>query len=126
MVLFEPRYRGLIDDIFRANRLADDFSLYLTPRASPTTRSPRRTSADYVLSPVPHLGLAPLDWAVGGPRYGDRILKYLNDRHIPGRTTIWSPCGAHPFDFRDELNFAPLWVGASSRADPHQTPGLAA
>ena len=29
MVLFGPRYRGLIDEIFNADRLADDFSLYL-------------------------------------------------------------------------------------------------
>ncbi len=28
-ILLGPRYRGLLDDIFRRHRLADDFSLYL-------------------------------------------------------------------------------------------------
>jgi phytoene desaturase len=35
-----------------------------------------------VLSPVPHLGNAPLDWDEVGPVYGDRILAAL-ERQLP-------------------------------------------
>lgn len=106
MVLFGPRYRGLIDDIFRSNRLADDFSLYLhAPSATDDSLAPPGHSAYYVLSPVPHLGTAPLDWSVEGPRYRDRILRYLNDRYIPGLLDdLVTVRHFTPFDFRDELN----------------------
>ena len=36
-----------------------------------------------MLSPVPHLGNAPLDWNAIGPRYADRILDSLESRYIP-------------------------------------------
>lgn len=106
MVLFGPRYRGLIDDIFRSNRLADDFSLYLhAPSVTDDSLAPPGHSAYYVLSPVPHLGTAPLDWSVEGPRYRDRILRYLNDRYIPGLLDdLVTVRHFTPFDFRDELN----------------------
>lgn len=106
MVLFGPRYRELIRDIFRADGLADDFSLYLhTPSVTDDSLAPPGQSAHYVLSPVPHLGTADIDWAVEGPKYRDRILKYLNDRYIPGLLDdLVSVHHISPFDFRDDLN----------------------
>ncbi len=106
MVLFGPRYRGLIDDIFRSSKLADDFSLYLhAPSVTDDTLAPPGHSAYYVLSPVPHLGTADIDWAVEGQRYRDRILRYLNDRYIPGLLDdLVTVRHFTPFDFRDELN----------------------
>ena len=63
MVLFGLRYRELIRDIFHGDGLADDFSLYLhCPSATDESLAPSGHSAYYVLSPVPHLGTAPIDW----------------------------------------------------------------
>lgn len=106
MVLFGPRYRELIRDIFHADGLADDFSLYLhTPSVTDDSLAPPGHSAHYVLSPVPHLGTADIDWTVDGPKYRDRILKYLNDRYIPGLLEdLVSVHHITPFEFRDDLN----------------------
>lgn len=106
MVLFGPRYRELITDIFKTDGLADDFSLYLhAPSVTDDSLAPPGHSAYYVLSPVPHLGTADIDWTVEGPRYRDRILKYLNDRYIPGLLEdLVTVRHITPFDFRDELN----------------------
>lgn len=106
MVLFGQRYRELIDEIFKGNALPDDFSLYLhAPSVTDDSLAPPGHSAYYVLSPVPHLGTADVDWDVEGPRYRDRILKYLNDRYIPGLLDdLVTVRHFTPFDFRDELN----------------------
>ena len=106
MVLFGPRYRELIDDIFKAPKLADDFSLYLhAPSLTDPSLAPEGCSAYYVLSPVPHLGTADIDWDEVGPKYCDRILDYLEKHHIPGLKEDLVTCRTlHPFGFRDELN----------------------
>jgi phytoene desaturase len=106
MVLFGPRYRELISEIFHSDALADDFSLYLhAPSVTDDSLAPPGQSAYYVLSPVPHLGTADLDWSVVGPQYRDRILNYLNDRYIPGLLDdLVTVRHFSPFDFRDELN----------------------
>src|SRR5690606_16407672 len=106
MVLFGQRYRGLIDEIFKGSGLADDFSLYLhAPSVTDDSLAPPGHSAYYVLSPVPHLGTADIDWDIEGPRYRDRILKYLHDRYIPGLLDdLVTVRHFSPFDFRDELN----------------------
>jgi len=106
MVLFGPRYRGLIDEIFKSDHLADDFSLYLhCPSVTDDSLAPAGHSAYYVLSPVPHLGTADIDWTVAGPQYRDRILNYLDARYIPGLKEDLVTCRIFtPFDFRNELN----------------------
>ncbi|MFN7024494.1 MAG: phytoene desaturase [Pseudorhizobium sp.] len=106
MVLFGARYRELITEIFGADGLAEDFSLYLhAPSVTDDSLAPPGSSAYYVLSPVPHLGTADIDWSVEGPRYRDRILKYLNDNYIPGLLEdLVTVRHFTPFDFRDELN----------------------
>lgn len=77
-VLFGPRYRGLLDDIFHGSRLPDDFSLYLhAPSVTDPSLAPPGGATFYVLSPVPHLGNAPLDWDRIGDTYGNRILEAL-------------------------------------------------
>ncbi len=86
--------------------MAEDFSLYLhAPSVTDDSLAPPGSSAYYVLSPVPHLGTAEIDWAVEGPKYRDMILKYLNDRYIPGLLDdLVTVRHFSPFDFRDELN----------------------
>jgi phytoene desaturase len=105
-VLFGPRYRGLIDDIFKRETLADDFSLYLhSPCATDPSLAPPGAGAFYVLAPVPHLGTAPIDWDRMAPIYRDRILDYLEKRCIPGlREDLVTVRTFTPHDFRDELN----------------------
>ena len=106
MVLFGPRYKALIDDIFNAPELADDFSLYLhAPSLSDPSLAPPGCSSYYVLSPVPHLGTANIDWNKVGPKYTDRILDYLEKHHIPGLKEDLVTCHTlTPFGFRDEMN----------------------
>ncbi|MHA6495339.1 phytoene desaturase [Pseudomonas borbori] len=105
-VCFGPRYQGLIEDIFKRDSLADDFSLYLhAPCVTDPALAPPGCGSHYVLAPVPHLGNAPLDWAVQGPRYRDRILAYLEQRYMPGlRDAIVTSRIFTPTDFRDDLN----------------------
>ena len=51
-VLFGPRYRGLIDDIFNRETLAEDFSLYLhAPCATDPSLAPPGAGSFYVLAP---------------------------------------------------------------------------
>ncbi|MCJ8138928.1 phytoene desaturase [Falsirhodobacter halotolerans] len=106
MVLFGNRYRDLIQEIFHGHDLPDDFSLYLhAPSVTDDSLAPEGCSAYYVLSPVPHLGQAAIDWDVVGPQYRDRILDYLEARYIPNlRRDLMTVRHFTPFDFRDELN----------------------
>ena len=105
-VCFGPRYRELITDIFGGNALADDFSLYLhAPCITDPSLAPPGCGSHYVLAPVPHLGNAPIDWTVEGPRYRDRIFDYLEQRYMPGlRSQLVTSRIFTPLDFRDELN----------------------
>ena len=58
-----PRYRELLEDVFRRKILARDFSLYLhRPTATDKSLAPAGSDAWYVLSPVPHLG-GKIDWS---------------------------------------------------------------
>jgi phytoene desaturase len=105
-VLFGPRYRELLDDIFVKGTLADDFSLYLhAPTVTDATLAPDGCEAFYVLAPVPHLGLSDVDWRTEGPKYADRILSYLEARYIPHlkddlvTTRIFTP-----LDFKETLH----------------------
>lgn len=104
-VLFGPRYRELIAEIFKGPDLPDDFSLYLhAPTRTDPSLAPEGCDAFYVLAPVPHLGAADLDWSVEGPKYRDRILAYLEERYIPGLTADLETCRIFtPYDFRDQL-----------------------
>ena len=103
-ILFGPRYKGLLDDIFGAGVLADDFSLYLhAPTVTDPSLAPPGGEAFYVLSPVPHLGTAAIDWATVGPKYADRILEAL-EGHLPGlRASIVTRRVFTPGDFETEL-----------------------
>ncbi len=103
-VVFGPRYRELLDEIFHGDKLADDFSLYLhAPHVTDPSLAPRGHGAFYVLAPVPHLGNAPLDWPSVARGYGDRILAALEQllpdlrRHVTVRHDFT------PADFQSEL-----------------------
>jgi phytoene desaturase len=82
-VLFGPRYEGLLDEIFRGSALPEEFSLYLhAPSVTDTSLAPPGCATFYVLSPVPHLGNAAIDWDREAPAYAERILEAL-EHHMP-------------------------------------------
>ena len=116
-VLFGPRYKELLADIFKKGILAKDFSLYLhAPTVSDPSMAPPGCEAFYVLSPVPHLGKAAIDWKVEGPKYADRILSYLEERYIPGlKENIVTQRIFTPDDFKSELN---SHLGAAFSVEP--------
>jgi phytoene desaturase len=103
-ILLGPRYRGLIEDIFRNKRLAEDMSLYLhRPTATDPSLAPSGCDAFYVLSPVPHLD-ADIDWTIEGERYRRKVEQRLSERILPGLSgEIVTSRIMTPVDFRDRL-----------------------
>jgi len=103
-VVLGPRYRPLLDEIFHGKALPRDFSLYLhAPTVSDPSLAPEGCECFYVLSPVPHLGNAAIDWEREAPGYADRILasmeSFLPDlrKHLVVQKTFT------PQDFQNEL-----------------------
>jgi phytoene desaturase len=104
-ILFGPRFQGLLRDIFHGHRLPEDFSLYLhAPTITDPGMAPPGGESFYVLSPVPHLGNAAIDWEAVAPRYGDAILASL-EQHLPGlRGSIVTRRHCTPADFAGRFN----------------------
>ena len=104
-VLFGPRYREMLHEIFNGPALPPDFSLYLhQPTVTDPSLAPPGCESFYVLAPVPHLGSAPVDWEREGPAYAERILASL-ESVLPGlRQEIVTKRIFTPLDFRDQLN----------------------
>jgi phytoene desaturase len=99
-ILFAPRFRGLLQDIFHGHRLPHDFSLYLhAPTITDPGMAPSGGESFYVLSPVPHLGNAAIDWEAVATPYADAILTSL-EQHLPGvREAIVTRRHFTPADF---------------------------
>ncbi len=99
-----PRYKGLLDDIFKRKVLAEDFSLYLhRPTANDPSLAPPGCDSFYVLAPVPHLQSG-TDWQVMSKPFRDRIAERLEATCLPGlRDAIISETMLTPLDFRDRL-----------------------
>ncbi|MDX3911747.1 MAG: phytoene desaturase [Sphingobium sp.] len=106
MILFGPRYEGLLTDIYQHGVLSQDFSLYLHhPTVTDPSMAPEGCSSFYALSPVPHMGKLPIDWAQMGPVYADRILGEIEKRLIPDiRSRIVTQFHYAPDDFGRDLN----------------------
>lgn len=103
-ILLGPRYRGLLDDIFRKHRLAKDFSLYLhRPTATDPSLAPPGCDAFYVLSPVPNLASG-TDWAQAAEPYRQAIEAELERTVMPGLgASVVSSRVMTPQDFQDRL-----------------------
>ena len=99
-----PRYRGLLDDIFRRKVLAEDFSLYLhRPTANDPSLAPSGCDSFYVLAPVPHLASG-TDWAARGESYRAAIQRRLEATLLPGLGDVITTSRIlTPVDFRDRL-----------------------
>jgi phytoene desaturase len=103
-IVLGPRYRGLLDDIFRRRVLADDFSLYLhAPTRSDAALAPAGHEAFYVLSPVPN-NRSGIDWNAVAPEYMERILESLEERLLPAvRRNVVTQRLLTPRDFEQDL-----------------------
>ena len=103
-ILFGPRYRELLDDIFKHGILAEDFSLYLhRPTATDPTMAPDGTDTFYVLSPVPNLQHS-IDWETKGPIYAQQIISHLQKTILPDLDKhLVSQFHITPHYFCDEL-----------------------
>ena len=106
MILFGPRYKGLLDDIYQHGVLAEDFSLYLHhPTVTDPSMAPEGHSTFYVLAPVPHQGKLPVDWKEIGPLLEKRILDEIGKRLIPDiHDRIVTKFHYAPSDFSADLN----------------------
>ena len=106
MILFGPRYKGLLDDIYNHGVLAEDFSLYLHhPTVTDPSMAPEGHSTFYALAPVPHQGKFPVDWAEIGPILEQRILDEIGKRLIPDiNDRIVTKFHYAPSDFSADLN----------------------
>ncbi|SEL94424.1 phytoene desaturase [Roseovarius tolerans] len=85
-ILNGPRYKGLVRDIFRTGKLAQDMSLYVhRPSVTDPTVAPEGDDTFYALSPVPHLGHAsPVDWQAEAEPYRQKVQKVLEEQLLPG------------------------------------------
>ncbi len=112
-----PRYRELLDDIFRKHRLAEDFSLYLhRPSASDPSLAPEGCDAFYVLAPVPHLASG-TDWKATAESYRAAVQKRLEETLMPGLgDCIVTSHMLTPQDFKDRLL---SWQGAAFAMEPN-------
>jgi phytoene desaturase len=104
MMLLGPRYKGLLQDIFKKHKLAKDFSLYLhRPSATDPSMAPAGCDTFYVLAPVPHLDSG-TDWETHAEPYRRAIAEVLEGTVLPGLTQhLTTSFVTTPQDFHDRL-----------------------
>ena len=105
-IVFGSEYGGLFKQIYGGKTLPQDPSIYLHhPTVTDPSMAPPGRSTFYALAPVPHLGHAPLDWAVEGPRYTQHLLSILEKRVLPGLSEkLGEVFHFGPADFESDLN----------------------
>jgi len=116
-ILFGPRYKGLLGDIYKGSGLPSDPALYLHhPTATDPAMAPPGCSTFYALAPVPHLGRGGIDWERDSHAYRDLILETLEARGMPGlRRRIRTLFHYTPRDFEADLG---AHVGSAFSLEP--------
>jgi len=105
-ILFGPRYKGLLADIY-GGTVPQDFSLYLHhPSITDPGMAPPGHSTFYALAPVAHLGKTQPDWdGAFGSRFADAILDEVERRVLPGlRDNLVTRFHYAPTDFGRDLS----------------------
>lgn len=117
MILFGPRYKGLLEDIYDHGVLPEDFSIYLHhPSVTDPSVAPEGMSTFYALVPVAHMGKLPLDWQQMGPVLEKRILDEVERRLIPGlHNRIVTKFHYAPRDFSQDLS---AYMGSAFSLEP--------
>lgn len=103
-ILNGPRYKGLVEDIFRNGHLSDDMSLYVhRPSVTDPTAAPDGDDSFYALSPVPHLGFDnPVDWVAQAEPYRQKVEAFLEESLLPGLGRhVASSHVMTPLDFKE-------------------------
>ncbi|MGI8943003.1 MAG: phytoene desaturase [Qipengyuania sp.] len=105
-ILFGPRYKGLLEDIYDKGVLPADFSIYLHhPTVTDPGMAPEGMSTFYALVPVPHMGKLTIDWEQMGPVLEKRVLDEIERRLIPDiHERIVTSFHYTPRDFSHDLN----------------------
>ncbi len=106
MILFGPRYKGLLDDIYNHGVLPEDFSIYLHhPSVTDPSMAPEGMSTFYALVPVANMGKLPIDWDEVGPQFEKRVLDEVGRRLIPDiHSRIVTKFHYTPKDFSIDLS----------------------
>jgi phytoene desaturase len=105
-VLFGPRYRGLLDDIYERGVLPADSMIYLHhPTVTDPSMAPEGKSTFYALVPVANMGKLAIDWQQIGPMLEKRVLDEIGRRLIPDiHDRIVTKFSCSPRDFALDLN----------------------
>lgn len=83
-VLFGPRFKGLLEDIYVHGVLPADFSIFLHhPTVTDPSVAPPGKSTFQAMIPVANMGKLPIDWETIGPMLEKRILDEVGRRLIP-------------------------------------------
>jgi phytoene desaturase len=116
-VLFGPRYKGLLEDIYDHGVLPQDFSIYLHhPTVTDPSLAPPGKSTFYALIPVANQGKLPIDWDQIGPMMEKRVLDEVGRRLIPDiHDRIVTKFHYAPRDFALDLN---AWQGSAFSLEP--------
>jgi len=104
-IILGERYKGLLNDIFNKQVVAEDFSLYLhMPTLTDPSMAPKGGESFYVLSPIPHLGSG-TDWKKAAKPYRDSIMNFLEENYLPDlQKNIVAEHYIDPLHFQGTLN----------------------
>ncbi len=112
MMLFGPRYRALLADIFDHGVLAQDMMIALHhPTITDPSLAPPGKSLFQAVVPVANRAQLPIDWEVIGPMLEQRVLDEIGRRLIPDLPDrIITRFHQSPRDFAMDLN---SWAGSA-------------
>lgn len=83
-MLFGPRFRGLLDDVFEHGVLPQDQMILLDhPTVTDPSVAPPGKSTFRAMVPVAHMGKLPIDWDTVGPMLEKRVIDEVGRRLIP-------------------------------------------
>jgi phytoene desaturase len=103
-MLLGPRYKELLNDIFKRHHLSKDFSIYLhRPTATDASMAPEGCDTFYALVPVPNLDSG-TDWATHAATYQAAVAEVLDNSLLPGfQNHLTTSFVTTPQDFQDRL-----------------------
>jgi phytoene desaturase len=104
-IILGPRYKGLLEDIFKKKILADDFSSYLhVPTRTDPSLAPEGHEAFYILVPVPHQDSG-IDWEEMAEPFKQKIFNFLDENYLPGlKENLVTERILTPLDFEQDYN----------------------
>lgn len=83
-IILGPRYKGLLEDIFKKKVLPEDFSSYLhVPTRTDPNLAPKGHETFYILIPVPHQDSG-VNWEEIAEPFKEKILSFLDEKYLPG------------------------------------------